>query len=278
MNSSSQVHQASVLFGVATMLSMGAIFGPATRCAAQPLTRKLARSEIKAMEKKGWKLTFDDEFNGNSLDRSKWIDSYPDNVRTHGAEELEYYSPDGYEVTNGVLRLKGENRPSGGKPYTSGMVTSFGKFAQEFGWFEMRAKFPRGKGYWPAFWLLPSNKTWPPEIDVLEILGHEPNKDYMTNHYRNAEGKHEGKGGSFIGPDFSTDFHTFALDWEPGSITWYVDGVQRYQTTENVPAEPMYMLANLAIGGGWPGNPDATTPFPGYMDVDYIRAYSKVGK
>ncbi|HZO87787.1 MAG TPA: glycoside hydrolase family 16 protein [Chthonomonadaceae bacterium] len=227
------------------------------------------------IQKKGWELVFHDEFDGDKLDTRKWIDSYPDNERTHSNNEQQYYAPDGYEVKDGYLRFIAEKRAMGGMPYTSGMISSYGKFSQKYGWFEIRARFPKGKGYWPAFWLLPETKDWPPEIDVLEILGHEPNKVYMTNHWKNANGEHEGKGDSFTGPDFSADFHTFAVDWEPTEIIWYVDGVERYRTTQHVPAEPMYILANLAVGGDWPGNPDETTPFPGYMDIDYIRVYQK---
>ena len=234
---------------------------------------KIAQREVSAMEKQGWKLTFHDEFDGRRLDTNKWIDSYPDNVRTHGNDEQQYYAPGAYDLRDGCLRLIGQHKESHGHPYTSGMITSYGKFAQQYGWYEIRAKFPPGKGYWPAFWLLPESKAWPPEIDILEILGHEPNKVYLTNHFLNDQHKHEGKGGSFTGPDFSTAFHTFAVDWEPQSITWYVDGVQRFQVTDHSPAQPMYLLANLAIGGDWPGNPDATTKFPGYMTIDYIRVY-----
>src|SRR5690242_15236708 len=154
-----------------------------------------------------------------------------------------------------------------GHDYTSGMISSFGHFAQQYGYFEIRAKFPAGKGYWPAFWLLPADKTWPPEIDVLEILGHEPDKVYLTNHWQTAE-KHESVGDSYKGPDFSADYHTFAVDWEPNEIVWYVDGVERFRSKQGVPAMPMYIIANLAVGGDWPGNPDATTKFPGNMDID----------
>jgi beta-glucanase (GH16 family) len=227
-------------------------------------------------EKPGWKLTFHDEFNETQLDPTKWDDHYW-HGRTHSNNELEYYAPDGYEVADGRLRLKGERRQMAGHEYTAGMISSFGHFAQQYGYFEIRAKFPRGKGFWPAFWLLPANKQWPPEIDVLEILGHEPNKVYFTNHWRDPACTHRSHGQSFTGPDFSADYHTFAIDWEPGEITWYLDGIQRARSTAGVPAEPMYVIANLAVGGDWPGNPDATTPFPGFMDVDYIRVYQKAG-
>ncbi len=226
------------------------------------------------LKKKGWTLTFSDEFSGNALDTQKWTDMYPDS-RTHGNGEQQYYAPDGYRVSGGQLHLLAERRAMGGKPYTSGMVSSHDKFSQRYGLFEIRAKFPKGKGMWPAFWLLPATKQWPPEMDVLEILGHEMNKIYFTNHWRNETGGHEGFGGNWVGPDFSAAFHTISMEWTPTETIWYVDGVERFHTDKGVPHEPMYLIANLAVGGEWPGNPDATTPFPSSMDIDYIRAYQR---
>jgi len=223
--------------------------------------------------KPGWVLTFHDEFNGASLDTGKWLDSYPHGSRTHGNEEQEYYGTNAYTVNGGQLHLIATKQPQGGLPYTSGMICSYGHFAQTYGWFEIRARFPAGKGMWPAFWLLPAAGTWPPEIDILEILGHEPNKVYFTTHW--AAGSPQQYGVNWTGPNFSDDFHTFAVDWGPGSITWYVDGVAHGHATTCVPQEPMFIVANLAVGGGWPGNPDATTPFPATMDIDYIRVYRK---
>jgi beta-glucanase (GH16 family) len=220
----------------------------------------------------GWVLTFHDEFDGTALDTSRWNDQYW-HGRTHSNNELEYYAPDGYEVRDGRLRLKGERRAMGGRDYTSGMITSLGHFAQTYGYFEIRARFPKGKGLWPAFWLLPTTKKWPPEIDVLEILGHEPTKVYFSTHWRDEQGQHRGNTSSYTGPDFSADFHTFAAEWKPGEVIWYVDGVERGRSTAGVPAEPMYVIANLAIGGDWPGNPTLGTTFPGVMEIDYIRVY-----
>ena len=251
---------------------VGAALLPLLLCGAAGRARAQQRE---TGAKPGWNLTFHDEFNGAKLDAAKWIDSYPDNNRTHSNGEQQYYAPDGYYLKNGSLHLKAEKRTMGGMPYTSGMATSYGKFAQTFGYFEIRVKVPKGKGYWPAFWLLPETKAWPPEIDVLEILDHEPNKVYMTNHWKNAQGKHEGKGDSWVGPDFSADFHTFAVDWSARAIVWYVDGKERYRATENIPTEPMYVLVNLAVGGDWPGLPDEKTVFPSTMDVDYIRVYQR---
>ena len=225
-------------------------------------------------DKLGWELVFRDEFDGERLDPGKWVDRYW-HGRTHSNNELQYYAPDGYEVAHGRLRLKAERRAMGGMSYTSGMISSLGHFAQEYGLFEIRARFPRGKGMWPAFWLLPVTKRWPPEIDVLEILGHEPEKVYFSTHWRDEKRVHRHQTGSFRGPDFAADFHIFAAEWTPKEVIWYVDGVERHRSSRGVPSEPMYLIANLAVGGDWPGNPDATTPFPGFMDIDYIRVYRR---
>jgi beta-glucanase (GH16 family) len=251
----------------ACLAALGA--GPATQPAAAP-----------QIEKPGWRLTFHDEFDGSRLDAAKWSDHYW-HGRTHANRELEYYAPDGYELKDGMLRLIArpvapEDRgKTQGLPYTSGMIEGSGKFSQKYGWFEVRCRVPAGKGFWPAFWLLPATRNWPPEIDVLEILGHDPATVYFTTHWRDPQRKHLSDGHRWKGPDFSADFHTFAVDWEPGTIIWYVDGVERARTDKGVPDEPMYMIANLAVGGDWPGNPDAQTVFPGAMEIDYIRVYQR---
>lgn len=265
----------TLLAGVSALTLMSAAIPVNAAPRDKPTATVPLKKAIKEMEKKGWTLTFHDEFDGKKLDTKKWIGSYPDNVRTHSNNEQQYYAEDGYEMKDGALRLIGLKREKGGMPYTSGIVTSYGKFSQKYGWFEIRAKFPKGKGMWPAFWLLPDDKTWPPEIDILEILGHEPNVVYLTNHYNNADGKHEGHGGSFKGPDLSQDFHTFAVEWKADEIVWYVDGEERFRSSQGIPSVPMYILANLAVGGDWPGNPDDATPFPGVMIIDYIRIYQR---
>jgi beta-glucanase (GH16 family) len=231
-------------------------------------------------EKPGWTLTFHDEFDGSKLDESKWLDRYW-HGRTHSNHEQQYYAPDGYNLADGMLHLNAKPVPQEKRdqtknmPYSSGIICSYGKFSQKYGWFEIRARFPSGKGYWPAFWLLPDNRRWPPEIDILEILGHEPAIAHFTVHFRDEQGRHREDSHQWKGPDFSADFHTFAVDWEPGLIVWYVDGVERARTTKGVPDEPMYVIANLAIGGDWPGNPNEQTKFPQSMDIDYIRVYRK---
>jgi beta-glucanase (GH16 family) len=226
----------------------------------------------------GWRLTFSDEFDGAGLDPDRWIDSYPGGVRTHSNNERQFYASDAVTLSGGRLVFTATRRVSGaGMPYTSGMVsTGDGRFAQKYGWFEVRARLPKGRGLWPAFWLLPATGKWPPEIDVLEVLGHDTRRVYMTNHWSEGAGRRGKNEQHYDSPEeLSADFHTYAVRWEPGEIVWYVDGVERARSTEHVPEEPMYVLANLAVGGDWPGMPDDTTPFPSRMEVEYVRVYAR---
>ena len=228
-------------------------------------------------DRPGWKLTFDDEFDGVGLDVKKWNPNDPWGRERNN--ELQAYVTNAFEVKGGVLRIVAEKQASfyDGKPreYTSGMMSTYGKFSQEYGRFEIRCRVPKGKGMWPAFWLLPEPLGWPPEIDVLEIIGHEPNKVYMTHHFRDDDDKHGSHGGSWSGPDFSAGFHEFAVEWSPQSVVWFVDGQERFRSEKSIPHGRMYLLVNLAVGGDWPGSPDTTTPLPAAFEVDYIRAYQR---
>jgi len=228
-------------------------------------------------DRPGWKLTFQDVFDGHSLDTQKWNPNDPWGQERNN--ELQAYVTNAFDVHDGVLRLKAEKRPAfySGKQrtYTSGMMTTYGKFSQQYGRFEIRCRVPKGRGLWPAFWLLPEPLGWPPEIDVLEILGHEPNKVYMTHHFRDEQKKRGSHGGSWSGPDFSAGFHEFAVEWSPQVIVWFVDGVERFRSEKSIPHGKMYMLVNLAVGGEWPGAPDEKTQLPSVFEVDYVRVYER---
>lgn len=229
-------------------------------------------------EKPGWVLTFADEFDGEALDLTKWNPCDPWGRERNN--ELQAYVPDAFEVKDGVLKIKAQKRRAeySGKmrEYTSGMMSTYQKFTQKFGWFEIRCRIPKGKGLWPAFWLLPDPLGWPPEIDVLETIGHQPNRAYFTHHWRDENRRHQSHGGHHDNGDLSADFHTYAAEWSPEAIVWYFDGKEVFRSTRSVPKElPMYMLANLAVGGNWPGSPNEETPFPSSFDIDYIRVYSR---
>ncbi|MBI3739647.1 MAG: glycoside hydrolase family 16 protein [Chloroflexi bacterium] len=225
-----------------------------------------------SVDKPGWKLVFHDEFDDSSLS-PKWATEL--RWGRLNPPELQFYWRDAFKLQDGLLRITAEHRPLEGQNYTSGVIATFSTFHFQYGYAEIRSRVPAGKGLWPAFWLLDSSDTGIGEIDVLEILGQEPNKVYMTLHYPDANGNSASKQGEFTGPDFSAGFHTFAVDWRKDSIVWYVDGVERYRLTENIPQGPMYVIANLAVGGKWPGSPSVKTPFPAYFDIDYIRVYQQ---
>jgi beta-glucanase (GH16 family) len=114
--------------------------------------------------------------------------------------------------------------------------------------------------------------SWPPEIDILEVQGSRTTANLMSNHFETAQGPRQNDV-AWSGPDFSSGFHTFGLEWTSKQLTWYIDGVQRLQLTSHIPDKPMYMIVNLAVGGDWVGPPDPATPFPSYFQVDYVRAY-----
>lgn len=220
----------------------------------------------------GWQMTFSDEFDRAALDRARWT-TYPRWGRVDWkGEELQYYADDAFELRNGVLRIEAEERQMEGKDYTSGLIETRFSFEQAYGYFEIRAKVPKGRGLWPAFWMLPQN-DWPPEIDVFEYIGHKATTLYMSNHWDGKDGEHESYTEAYYGPDFSADFHVYAVLWTPEEITWYVDGIERHRTNDGVPQVPMYVIANLAVGGAWPGDPDENTVFPSYLEIDYIRVY-----
>jgi beta-glucanase (GH16 family) len=230
----------------------------------------------------GWKLVFSDEFDGSKLDQTKWNTCYPwveadGGCTNSGNNEMEWYQPDEVFVEDGLLRLRAQERSvKEGFPYTSGMVTSHERFAYQYGYIESRQKMPAGKGLWPAFWLLPEEVKWPPEIDILEVLGHAPTTVHTTVHFTTDGKNHLSQGSSYSGPNFAAEYHTFGLLWEPNLLVWYVDGVERFSVERegvNVPSEPFYILINLAVGGNWPGAPDKKTQFPAFYEIDYVRVW-----
>lgn len=222
-----------------------------------------------------WVMTFSDEFDGTALDTTKWATTYPGGARTNN-DELEWYvdDPDHHVVSNGTLKLIARKESASGRSYTSGMITSYPSFNQVYGYWEGRMKLPKGRGLWPGLWTLPYPQAWPPEIDIMENLGHQPNVVYMTYHW-GSESNHQQSGINYTGPDYSADFHTFGVEWTSSAITWYVDGVQRNRVTSSITTGKMYILANLAVGGSWPGSPDSSTVFPAQLEIDYIRVYQR---
>jgi beta-glucanase (GH16 family) len=231
-------------------------------------------------DKPGWQLTFQDEFDGAEVDAGKWVKRYKwGEAQING--ELQAYVDDAFQMQSGVLTIVGDKRTASYAKqtfqYASGVLCS--TLEQKYGYFEARLKVPAGQGMWPAFWLL--GKVAAPgvnEIDIHEILGNQPSKVYLTVHWgTDYSSGHKSDGSSWMGPDFSADFHVFGLEWNPDSIIWTIDGVERKRHTgDGIPQVEMYVILNLAIGGGWPGAPDTTTPLPGLYQLDYVRAYTRL--
>lgn len=241
-----------------------------------------------------WNLVWEDNFNGDYLNLQDW------NYETHEPgwvnNELQEYTDDirNIYVDNGNLVIKAiKEETEDGIKYTSGKVTTQNKHDYKYGRFEARLKVPEGQGLWPAFWMMPTEEelygSWPRcgEIDIMEVLGHEPNKAYGTIHYGNP---HQESQGSYIlnGETFADDYHVFAVEWEPSEMRFYIDGnlyhtVNDWYTKQEggdeitYPApfdQPFYLQFNLAVGGNWPGNPDETTNFDNAeYKIDYVRVY-----
>ncbi len=242
----------------------------------------------------GWKLVWSDEFNGASIDTNHWRFE-TGNHRGWGNRELEYYtgrSENAY-VRDGLLHIVARKEALDGFGYTSARMKSQGLFFQKYGRFEFRARLPYGQGYWPALWLMPEHSHyggWPAcgEIDIMENKGKDPSVVQGTIHFSSPSSRaHRSHTGlyRFRPNDGANKFHVYALEWRRNSIQWYVDG-KLYETQTNwstasapYPApfdQPFYIIMNLAVGGNYGGNPDATTPLPGDMQVDYVRVYSEV--
>ncbi len=247
-----------------------------------------------AGQKPPWRLVWNDEFNGpdgSAVDSTKWVFEQGNN-NGWGNSELEYYTDHltNARVEGGSLVITANKESIGTYQYTSARMKTQGKFTQKYGRFEARIKLPQGQGMWPAFWMLGDNINqagWPTcgELDIMENIGREPSIVHGTIHGPGYSGA-QGLGGQYTLASplrFADDYHIFAVEWDPDAIRWYVDG-NLYST--HVPADvpgktwvfdhPFFILLNLAVGGGWPGNPDSTTQFPQKMLVDYVRVYERV--
>lgn len=240
-------------------------------------------------------ILFEDDFDGPAgaeVDGSKWNLESGDNPSN---AERQYYTEGNDNAAldgegNLVITARAENPGNyqcwyGTCDYTSARLNTAGKFNAEYGRVEARVKVPRGQGMWPAFWMLGDSfgdVGWPEcgEIDIMENVGFEPGTVHGTLHGPGYSGG-DGIGASYTLPDgeeFADDFHVFAVDWAPDSITWSVDG-NVYQ--ERTPADlngndwvfdqEFFMILNLAVGGHWPGDPDEGTELPQDLVIDYVR-------
>ena len=238
----------------------------------------------------GWTLAWTDEFN-EGIDADKWTYELGDgcpNLCGWGNNELESYTdgPENSFIRDGKLVIKAIQD---GSNYTSARMISKNKYQFNFGRIDVRAKMPFGQGIWPAIWLLGSNIDqvgWPAcgEIDIMELVGHEPNKAHGTIHYGPAFPNNKSSSGTFTLEEgtFADQFHVFSLIWNNGHMAWMIDDVvykEIDRTTLGNETYPFnnefFFILNVAVGGNWPGAPNSTTTFPQEMEVDYIRVFQR---
>ena len=244
----------------------------------------------------GLNLVWSDEFEDAQLDPEVWFfesgDGSQYGIPGWGNNELQWYLPDNAALANGLLTITAKEQAQNGKSFTSARLNTRDRFAFRYGRLEARIRLPGGQGLWPAFWLLPQDDTYggwaaSGEIDVMEAVnlgGSGGNDIHGTIHYGAQWPNNLSSGDAYmVATDATNDFHIYALEWDETEMRWYVDGVlfgmqNSWSTTSaSFPApfdQSFHILLNVAVGGNWPGSPDANTVFPVTMDVDYVRVYS----
>ncbi|NIX76189.1 family 16 glycosylhydrolase [Microvirga terricola] len=292
--SAARIYAVQVLLVIALTV-IAFLPGPSQKVVAAIHTTRVGDS----VPPSGWKLAFEDSFGKglrlwNDGASGIWEPHYPWGGRTNASNgELQYYidprlgvntgaagEPSPFSIEGGSLVIraratrKADQAWQTGLRYTSGLLTTAKSFSFTYGYAEIRARVPRGRGLWSAFWLAPADQTWPPEIDVMEVLGHDTRTNVVTAHTRGFLGFASRSQIRIPTPDLAEAFHIYGVKWTPEEIVWYFDG----RAVSNLPTPPdmhgpMYLIVNLAVGGSWPGAPDTTTPFPADLRIDRIRVF-----
>jgi beta-glucanase (GH16 family) len=242
----------------------------------------------------GWKLVWSDEFSGPANtppDKTKWTYD-TGNLGVNG--ELEDYTDSTSNVRlngTGQLEIVARKEKKDGWDYTSGRILTQGLYTTTYGRIEARIKLPSGQGMWPAFWMLGDDiqaHGWPQcgEIDIMENIGREPATNHGSMHGPGYSGANGLTGSVSLSSGALSDaYHDYAIEWSPQQVTFFLDG-KAYETQKRgdqpsgsawVYDHPFFLLLNVAVGGDWPGAPDATTQFPQTMSVDWVRVYKQSG-
>lgn len=236
--------------------------------------------------------TFDDDFNGDALDLSKWEHciGYKKDCTVELYGGIEYYTPQNVTVSGGTMKQRFTRNPARvcvgcgfadeklvDREYASAYVQTSRSFSTQYGYIEARMKMPSTKGTWPAFWLLPSkrgdNFEWPPEIDVLEYYPAQADLSWHTMHYKTPQVFHNTDGKQYQHPQpLSAGFHTYAVNWTPNEIIWYVDGMETYRSSTAPIQQPLFLIVSMG-SGGIAGTPEADLS-GGTFEIDYVRAFN----
>ena len=241
-----------------------------------------------ASSNSGLTLAWSDEFSSKTLNTGNWI--YETGGSGWGNNELEYYtsSLNNSFLTGGYLVIEARKETMSSNNYTSARIKTEDKMTFTYGRIDIRAKLPKGQGLWPAIWMLGNNISqpgygWPAcgEIDIMELLGKDPQKVYGTVHWGIAgqASTHIGGNYSVTTGDFSSSFNVFSLQWDASKLTFLVDDIACFIANKadigpNYPFDkPFFFIMNVAVGGNWPGSPNSSTSFPQRMIVDYVRVF-----
>ena len=236
----------------------------------------------------GYDLVWRDEFDGTEIDPANWTHEIGGDG--WGNNERQYYTDrsDNSYLSDGKLVIEAKEEIYQGSAYTSARMITLDKQEYQFGRVDVRAKLPEGQGIWPAIWMLGANIQdigWPAcgEIDIMELVGHEPSTTHGTAHWGPEEQPFSTFSGSPYnltdGTKFSDQYHVFTIVWSFNEIKWYVDDNEFFKLTKSQVGNfypfnnPFFVILNVAVGGNWPGYPDETTVFPQRMHVDYVRVF-----
>lgn len=240
----------------------------------------------------GMTMIWEDDFSGATLNSSNWSHETGTGTNGWGNNELQYYQSQNTTMQDGHLIITAKEESVGGSNYTSSRIISQNKFDFTYGRVDVRASLPEGQGMWPALWMLGSNFNsvgWPAcgEIDIMEKVGGagKENVIHGTAHWQdpaanNAINHAEFGGEVHLSTNTTNQFHVYSIEWTENRIVWYVDGSQ-YHVMSTSPADlsefrrSFFFIFNVAVGGNWPGSPNASTTFPQHMIVDYIRVFQQ---
>lgn len=239
----------------------------------------------------GYTLVWNDEFNGTALSND-WVFEIGTGSNGWGNNELQYYRAENAEVRDGALVITARQQAFAGRQYTSARIKTQGKKSFQYGRIDIRAALPKGKGIWPATWMLGNNfptAGWPHcgEIDIMEMVGGPSPTEgdrtiHGTVHWADANGNHSDFGGSnsVNSGIFADNWHVFSIIWDSQKIVWFRDDIKFHEINITPPSlsefhQEFFFIFNVAVGGNWPGSPDASTQFPQRMAIDYVRVFQK---